>query len=317
MIPNASVPPRVIGCDVGKFTVVVFDGATGQTHHLDNTPECLTSFLRKLTGEALVVCEATGGYEASLLLAASAAGVPAHRADARKVKAFIRSLGMLGKSDNLDARAVARYGLERHTDLPRWTAPDAVLKDLQALVRLRAQFVKQRAGLRCLLQAPQGEAVKAHVQTAIEQCDHQIQAIENDITSRINADQAVSQVVATIVRIPGCGAITAATLAALMPELGRITGRKAAALAGLAPHPFQSGQRNGYRRVRGGRPEVKRALFMAALAASRYNPNLKGFYNRLLNNGKKPIVALTAVMRKLITIINARLRDSLYAPAQN
>ena len=127
----------------------------------------------------------------------------------------------------------------------------------------------------------------------------------------------MAEVVAIIKAIPGCGYLTAVTVAALMPELGAMSGRQAASLAGLAPHPYQSGQRNGYRRTRGGRPEVKRALFMAAMAARNHNPTLKAVYERLLQNGKKPLLALTALMRKLITIINARVRDSLYTPAQN
>lgn len=110
--------------------------------------------------------------------------------------------------------------------------------------------------------------------------------------------------------IGGIGATTAATLLALMPELGALPRRQAAALAGLAPHPRQSSARDAYRRTRGGRPEVKRALFMAALAACKHNKQLKPFYDRLLKAGKKPLVALTALMRKILVIANARLRDA-------
>ncbi|MFO1119884.1 MAG: transposase [Rhodospirillales bacterium] len=126
----------------------------------------------------------------------------------------------------------------------------------------------------------------------------------------VENDPATAAAVALIEEIPGCGHRTAVTLAALMPELGTLSRRRAASLAGLAPHPRQSGQHDGYRRVRGGRPEVKRALFMAAMAARNHNPDLKTVYNRLIANGKKPLVALTALMRKLITIINARIRDA-------
>lgn len=141
---------------------------------------------------------------------------------------------------------------------------------------------------------------------------HQITGIEADITTLIDRDPAIAEVVAIIAAIPG--PVTAVTVAALMPELGMMTGRQAASLAGLAPHPHQSGQRDGYRRVRGGRPEVKRALFMAALAARNHNRTLKTVYQRLIANGKKPIVAITALMRKLITIINARIRDARRPP---
>ena len=138
-----------------------------------------------------------------------------------------------------------------------------------------------------------------------------------DIRQLIERDPATATVVAIIKAIPGCGYLTAVTVAALMPEIGSMSGRQAASLAGLAPHPHQSGQRDGYRRTRGGRPEVKRALFMAAMAARNHNPALRAVYERLIHNGKKPLVAITALMRKLITIINARVRDSLYASAQN
>ena len=113
--------------------------------------------------------------------------------------------------------------------------------------------------------------------------------------------------------IPGIGQTTAAALIALMPELGSLPRRKAAALAGLAPHPRQSGASEGYRKVRGGRPDVKRVLFMAALSASRNNPALRAFYDRLVENGKKPLVAITAIMRKLVVIANAKLKADLQA----
>ena len=112
------------------------------------------------------------------------------------------------------------------------------------------------------------------------------------------------------VAIPGVGDKTAAALIALMPELGSLDRRKAAALAGLAPHPKQSGDAEGYRRTRGGRPEVKRVLFMAALSARKHNPNLKAFYERLVQAGKKPLVAITAIMRKLVVIANATLKSA-------
>ena len=158
--------------------------------------------------------------------------------------------------------------------------------------------------------APSGEIAKKRLRALRDAITEQIAAIEADIRDLIDRDPDIAQVVAVIQGIPGCGYVTAVTVAAPMPELGATTGRQAASLAGLAPHPHQSGQRDGYRRTRGGRPEVKRALFMAAMAARNHNPFLKAVYQRLLANGKKPLVALTALMRKLITIINARIRDA-------
>jgi transposase len=314
MTQNATCPPRVVGCDVGKSTITVFDTATGRTTELANNAEALLAFARGLSPDCLVVCEAPGGYEAALLLATADAGVPAHRADARKVKAFIRSLGRLGKTDGIDARGLTRYGQERHAELPRWQPARGTRDDLRTLIRLRTQLVKQRAALTNQIKAPGGEIAKKHLGALRDAACRQITAIEADIRALINCDPATAAVVAIIEDIPGCGHLTAVTVAALMPEIGSMTGRQAASLAGLAPHPCQSGQRDGYRRTRGGRPEVKRALFMAAMAARNHNPTLKVVYERLLHNGKKPIVAITALMRKLITIINARIRDALQNP---
>ena len=313
-LTDATVSPRVIGCDVGKKTITVFDTATGRTTELANNAETLLAFAQGLPPDGLVVCEATGGYEAALLLATAAAGVPAHRADARKVKAFIRSLGRLGKTDAIDARGLTRYGQERHAELPRWQPARGTRDDLRTLIRLRTQLVKQRAALTNQIKAPGGEIAKKHLGALRDAACRQITAIEADIRALINCDPATAAVVAIIEDIPGCGHLTAVTVAALMPEIGSMTGRQAASLAGLAPHPCQSGQRDGYRRTRGGRPEVKRALFMAAMAARNHNPTLKVVYERLLHNGKKPIVAITALMRKLITIINARILDALQNP---
>jgi transposase len=314
MTQNATCPPRVIGCDVGKSTITVFDTATGRTTELANTAEAVLTFVQGLPSDCLVVCEATGGYETTLLLAAMEAGIPVHRADARKVKAFIRSRGTLGKTDGIDARGLARYGQERHAELPRWQPAGGVRDELRTLIRLRAQLVKQRTALTNQIKAPGGEIAKKHLKALHNAACRQIVAIEDDIRALIKHDPATAEIIAIIEEIPGCGPLTAVAVAALMPEIGTLTGRQAASLAGLAPHPHQSGQRDGYRRTRGGRPEIKRALFMAAMAARNHNPSLKAVYNRLVQNGKKPIVAITALMRKLITIINARIRDAHHQP---
>jgi transposase len=301
---------RVIGCDVGKAKIAVFDTLTGQTAEVANEPEALTPFVQKLGGNCLVVCEATGGYERNLLLAAVEANVPAHRADARKVKAFIRSLGRIAKTDAIDAQGLARYGQERHRDLAPWQPAADVLEELRTLVRLRRQLVGYRTALTNQLKAPGGQTAKARLQSLIDTTAEHIRAIEADLDALVERDRTIAKRVEIITEIPGCGLLTAISIAALIPEIGTTTKRRIASLAGLAPHPYDSGQRHGYRHTRGGRPEVKQALFMAAMAARTHNPGLKTFYTRLVANGKKPLVALTAVMRKLITIINARIRDA-------
>lgn len=303
-------PTRFFGCDVGKASIVVFDSHNGRSRSVPNTPPALRAVLEDLDETCLLICEATGGYEDLLLALALEAGCPAHRADARKVKAFIRSLGTLGKTDAIDARALALYAQERHARLTRWQAPDPHRDRLQTLVVTRRDLVAQRLACSNRMAAPGAGTVASYLGQLLDCLDVQISAIDRDIAAVIRQSDDLHRAEAVLRSMAGVGPQTAAALLGLMPELGRLDRRQAAALAGLAPHPNQSGVKDAYRRTRGGRPEVKRVLFMAALSAARYNPTLKTLYQRLLGNGKKPLVALTAVMRKLIVIANAKLRDA-------
>ena len=216
----------------------------------------------------------------------------------------------MGKSDALDARALARYAEERHPRLPRWQAPDPARERLQTLVLTRTDLVAQRTACTNRLAAPGAEPVRDCLEALRACLVAQIEALEAAIARLVRDTHALAQAEQVLRAIPGIGPTTAAALLALMPELGHIDRRQAAALAGVAPHPNQSGAADAYRRTRGGRPEVKRTLFLAALTASRYNPSLKDAYQRLRAAGKKPIVAITALMRRLIVIANARLRDA-------
>jgi transposase len=306
MVSN-SIPSSFVGCDVGKREIVVFDSRDQATSRIANTPEALARFAGGLDPGALVICEATGGYEAALLEALATAGCAAHRADARKVKAFIRSFGTLGKNDTLDARAIARYGEERHDRLARWQPADKDRLALSTLVLTRQDMVADRTAWGNRRKAP--GALAAMIDPICKALAEQIRAVDAAIAKLLESCPHLKQAVATVRTIKGMAAVTAPGLLALMPELGTLDSKQAAALAGLAPHPNQSGSRDGYRAVRGGRPQVRRLLFMAALTAARADPILKIFYQRLIANGKKPIVAITAVMRKIVVIANARLRD--------
>lgn len=305
------VTPHVVGCDVGQASIAVFDPQSGRHHEVANQPAALAAFVARLSAESLIVCEATGGHETALLDAALNAGVSAHRADARKVKAFIRSLGRLAKTDRIDAQGLARYGQERADRLPRWQARDRDRRALQALVRLRSELVAQRRTHLQRLKAPGAAPLAPRLKPLITQLDQAIADIDTDLRAMIAATPTLRQHQAVIRAIPGCGPVVATTLVALLPELGHVNRKAIAALAGVAPHPRQSGRSDRYRCVRGGRTDIRSTLFMAALAASRYQPQLKAFYQRLRANGKKKLVALTAVMRKLITLINARIREQL------
>ena len=273
MSPIATTPTRFIGCDVGKQTIVIFDSASGQTRSVPNRKADLTRLARSLDETCLVVCEATGGYENCLLETMLAAGRAAHRADARKIKAFIWSFGTLGKTDAIDARALAQYGEERHRGLARWQAPDLVRQEIQALVLLRADLVRTRQAQRNRLAAPglRGKAAVVAIgclRAMVRAVQGEIATIEKRLRALISSHPELCRDEAMLRGIMGVGPATAATLLALMPELGRISGKQATCLAGVAPH------------------------------------------RRLVARGKKPIVADAAVMRKLIVIANAKLRDA-------
>jgi transposase len=309
-VTSPSKPARFIGCDVGKASVAVFDSRDGRRKTIANELDALTGFAAELDDTCLVVCEATGGHEAGLLAALVQAGRVAHRADARKVKAFIRSFGILGKSDAIDAKALARYGQERHAELTRWRPRDAQREQPRTLVLTRGDLVTQRVACANRLTAPGAAPVRRHLEAVLHCLETQIEAIGADVDALLRASQPLATAARALRGIAGIGPVTAIVLIALMPELGHLTRRQAAALAGLAPHPNQSGASDAYRRTRGGRPEVKRALFMAGMFAAKHNHALRAFHDRLIAAGKKPLVALTAVMRKIVVISNAMLRQN-------
>ena len=304
--------PRVLGCDVAKDSITLFDTAVARPETVDNSPQALKALFKRLESDVFVVCEATGGYEAALLAAAHDAGLPIHRADPRKAKAFVRSLRTYGKTDALDARALAAYGLERHHSLTLWQPMPQALQDLQKLVRLRTDLIQARADYKRRLKAPGDGPDKRHIKTLINDLDQRIKDVEADSETCLAQQPQTTQITQTIEAIPGCGRVTAITLAALMPELGQLSNRQAASLAGLAPHPNDTGKANRYRATRPGRQSVKTAMFMAVMTATQHNPLIKAKYKAFIENGKKPIVALIACARKLITIINAKIRDQIY-----
>ncbi len=179
----------------------------------------------------MVVCQAAGGYEGDLLAALLAAGVPAHRADAVKVKAFIRSVGTLGSTDDIDARALARYGQERHAQLAPWQARDRQRQRLQALVLTRRDMVKDRLACANRGAAPGAELAQAHIEAIVASFDAQIKAIDGEISVLIAQCEPIARARNILLAIQGVGAKTAAALIALMPELGTLARRRAAAVS--------------------------------------------------------------------------------------
>jgi transposase len=303
-----------IGIDVSKD---VFDaGCHGIPHRsarFTNDPAGYAAFAAAyadLLPTALVVLEATGGYEMALLAFLAHRKMPVHQAHPLQAKHFIRSLGQKGKTDRLDAGALARYGAERHASLALWSPPEAVQQELADLQTRRGDLIAMRVAEQTRRQHPRYRALTASIDTVLATIKAEIEDIEARIAALVAAAPVLAAKRAIMTAISGIGQQTAHALLATMPELGTMNRRQAASLAGLAPHPKDSGTTHGYRSTSGGRQEVRKALFMAAMSAIRAKNGQKEFYQRLIKNGKKPMVAITAVMRKLITIINAKIRDA-------
>jgi len=298
-------PHRCLGFDIAKDTIAVCDGLTVQV--IDNRRPAIRRFLRDYQPD-FAVCEPTGGHEAILIEECLHAHLPVHRADTRKLKAFIRSRGQLGKSDAIDARELAAYGRERWASLPLWRAADPCTERLKALVRRRDDLVVMRVAEQNRAKAPGASELADTFKAVLAVIERQIERVEQAIKALTQGDH-LKRRFDVLTAMHGIGQITAAALIAAMPELGTMDRKQAAALAGLAPHPNESGKKIGYRRMRGGRPEVRTILFMPAMQAAGGRGEFAQFYKRLIAAGKKPILAIAAVMRKMIVTLNARLRD--------
>lgn len=306
-------PPRLcLGVDVAKDTIAISDGRTATV--IPNQRHQIRRFLRKCDAD-FVICEPTGGYEIILMEECLGLKLPLHRADTRKLKAFIRSRGRLGKSDAIDAREMVAYGMERWATLTLWQGEDPCEARLKALVRRRADLVAIRVAEQNRAKAPSarelgGRELAATFKALLTVLNRQILLVDKAIHALMRSASLVERG-RTATAMKGIGETTAAALIAAMPELGKMSRKQAAALAGLAPHPNESGNKIGYRRMRGGRPSIRTILFMPAMQAAQGRGEFVAFYKRLIQKGKKPIVALAAVMRKIVITLNARFRDQL------
>lgn len=301
---------QVLGLDIAKANVVLFDPVSGRTWAVANTLPSLIKALRPFADHQLMVCEATGGYERAALEAALHVGLRAHRADAVKVKNYIRSHGGAAKTDAIDARWLSRYGQERGESLAAWQAPPANREALASLVRLRQDTVAQRTAAKNRRSAPGSNLAAEFLDQQVDFLNTQIDAIDKAIAKLIKTCAELACAHARLRQHKGLGPLASTALLALLPELGSLNRKQAASLARLAPHPNESGNSSGRRRTgRGGRSGIKPALFMAALSAARHNPTLKAFYQRLIDAGKPRKLAITAVARKLVVLANATLKS--------
>lgn len=301
-----------IGIDIGKFEFVVAVHGSNKVSSFKNDLSGFKVFFKEYKKElvgSLSIIETTGGHEMALLSTLHKRGFAAHRVDARKVKYFIQSYGMRAKTDKLDARGLALYGHERHSDLDLYTPMLEEDLELQQLAQRRDDLKKILVAEKNRLKSPHAKYIGASCSEVVEFIEKQLQSITLHINNMIEASASLKAKKAVLMSIPGIGEITANQLLIVLPELGSIDRRKIACLAGLAPKANDSGIRRGYRAVGRGRSGVRTALFMAAMAARNSNSSLKIFYNKLIENGKKKMVALTALMRKILVMANARVKE--------
>ncbi|SPD44020.1 IS110 family transposase [Cupriavidus taiwanensis] len=304
----------VVGIDVAKAHVdVCVLGANRDTQQFANDAEghsALAATLQPL-GIGLVVMEATGGYEAALVCALQAAGQPVAVINPRQARDFAKSMGRLAKTDAIDARMLAELAsvLVQREDLARFLRPlaDAQQQWLAALVTRRRQLLTMLNAERQRLQI-----TPAGLHPSIEAIVAAIKAQLDDVEAQMvgHMREHFGELDRLLQSASGIGPVASATLIAELPELGRLSRREIAALVGVSPMANDSGSSRGRRRILGGRFEIRRVLYMATLTATRHNPAIKAFYQRLTAAGKLPKVALVACMRKLLTVLNAMVRTS-------
>jgi transposase len=257
-------------------------------------------------GPALIVLEATGGYETAVATAMALAGLPVAVVNPRHVRDFARALGRLAKTDALDAQVLALFAA-RVRPAPR-PLLDEAHHALAALVTRRRQLVEMLTAERLRLPLAKGP-IRRDVQTHIHWLEQRVKDADTALRAALKASPVWQATTRLLQSVPGIGPTTAAVLIADLPELGRLTRQQLASLVGVAPLNRDSGQHRGLRTIWGGRADVRRALYMATLVAARFNPVIRAFYRHLLAGGKPKLVALVASMRKLLTILNAMIKS--------
>jgi transposase len=299
-----------LGIDVSKEFLDIAAAADGEVTRLSNDPSGVEAVLGLATEQRpdRIIVEATGGYESALVGVLAHAGLPIVVINPRQVREFARATGRLAKTDVLDARILCAFALA--VQPPVRALKDEQARFLSSLVTRRQQLLQMRtAELNRLALGAEG-AVRQNLKAHIKWLDQHLQDTEDGIRQLIKVSPLWCEKAQLLEEVPSVGRVTTHTLIAQLPELGRLNRKQIAALVGLAPFNRDSGTLRGHRTIWGGRSDVRDVLYMATLSAIRYNPVIRAFYRRLKDNGKPSKVALVACMRKLLTILNAIVRDS-------
>lgn len=295
-----------VGIDVSKTVLDVFDPRHGASR-VANTDEAVERLVASLGADVFVIFEATGSYDARLRRALQTADLRFARVNPEHARAFARATGRHAKTDAVDARMLADFGARLD---PRPAEPDDPARvELARCSRRRDQLVAVRQAERVRRLECDDDDLRASLTRHIDFLDAEITNLEARISALLRADARLRTLERRLRSVPGVGPVTAAVLLTALPELGRRSPKTIASLAGLAPHADESGGRIGRRAISGGRRRIRQALYMAAVTAARSHTRLGAFYRTLKDAGKPPKLALLALARKLIVILNAVARD--------
>jgi len=297
-----------IGIDVSKRKLDIYIRPTGKLFQVGNNVIDIISLLTQLKAYRveLVIVESTGGMERLVHTILAKAGLPIVVINPKRVRDFAKATGKLAKTDKLDAQTLAHFAEAIRPDV-RAMATDET-QDLQELVTRRQQLVEMLSAERNRRSSARSDKSRDDIDSHIEWLKERIKSLDSDIQSHMEQSQSWQQQVKLLESVPGIGTVTASILIALLPELGQLDRKQIAALVGVAPMNFDSGQMQGKRLITGGRAAVRSALYVATLVATRHNPVIKAFYERLVGTGKAKKVALIACLRKLLVILNAMIK---------
>ena len=300
------MPQTVIGCDLARGWIDTHTLPSRATARIENTPGGVARWVASLPEDALVVFEATSGCDGPLIAALSERGLRFSRANPRQAREFARALGVLAKTDRVDARILAEMG--RMLPLEITAPPEPDRARLADFLRRRKQLVEMRKAEKVRRHNAGQPAILREIETMIALLDQRIADMDREIATLIEGSPKLAELARLLRAVPGIGPTVLATLLGELPELGILCRRRIASLAGLAPHARESGTWRGTRRIWGGRRRVREALYIAALSASRRIPSLIAMRDRMNAAGKAPKTILIAVARQLLVIINAMIR---------
>ena len=299
------------GIDVSKHKLDLAQTGIQQVQNFTNDPVGIAQLVKLLlqAPPKLIVVEATGGLERPLLDALLEADLPVHLANPKHVRYYALSLGILAKTDPIDAHVIERYAAQLS---PRLLQKRSGKQDeLEALVTCRRQLLKVRTEQTNRLGQTSAKSARKSILAVLKTLEKQIRSLDVQIRKLIEGDDDFKDIDNLLRSVPGIGNVASSTLLCELSELGTIDRRRAAALVGVAPFNHESGKFRGKRVIRGGRSTVRSVLYMAAVTAIRCNPIIKAFAARLQKGGKLPKVIIAAAMRKLICILNAMVRDGV------